>query len=71
MTRPIYYCKFCVHCNQDGTCLAYPEGIPLRVMDEGHVRPWPGDHGLRFKALPGTPAIVRRAVRKFRLPPLS
>lgn len=31
-------CAYCVHGRNDGTCIAYPEGIPFRILgaDAGH-----------------------------------
>jgi hypothetical protein len=41
-------------------CDAFPEGIPeaIQWMDHEHRRPFPGDHGLRFTAEPGTEDLV-------------
>lgn len=36
-------------------CQAFPRGIPAPIIDgeADHRRPFPGDHGVRFTALPG------------------
>lgn len=31
-------CAYCLHGREDGTCVAYPDGIPFRILagDAGH-----------------------------------
>jgi hypothetical protein len=53
-------CIFCQHLVKRDLeagvwlCAAFPEGIPWRIWDgrNKHLRPYPGDHGIRFEALP-------------------
>jgi len=44
-------CIFCLHHIGDFRCKAFPNGIPreLFVGKRNHNRPYPGDHGFRFK----------------------
>ncbi len=46
----------CLNCRHlvdlvEGTCLAFPDQIPLDILQDRirHDRPFPGDHGLRFE----------------------
>jgi hypothetical protein len=41
----------------EGTCLAFPDRIPLDILQDRirHDRPFPGDHGYRFE-----PAVEHR-----------
>jgi hypothetical protein len=47
---PAPMCVVCVHRNDDGSCAAYPDGIPNAIYLEGaeHRKPYPGDHGITF-----------------------
>jgi hypothetical protein len=64
MTTIANLCAWCTRFRpavRDRTiCEAFPEGIPeaIRLMDHDHRRPYPGDHGLRFAAAPGTKDLV-------------
>ncbi len=48
LTQPL--CNFCLRDNQDGTCSAYPDGIPKQILigKIDHRKPYKGDHGLQF-----------------------
>lgn len=46
--RPPLWCDFCLHSNDDGTCAAFPGGIPDAVMFGTHSTPAPGDGGTTF-----------------------
>lgn len=52
-------CATCKHKRQGATCTAFPNGIPIDILDgrNQHQRPYPGDHGIQFepvtKARPG------------------
>lgn len=47
-------CAYCIHNRDDGTCDAYPDGIPLPISggDIAHTEPLPGDHGIQFEGVP-------------------
>jgi hypothetical protein len=47
-------CNYCRHSNDDGTCAAYPAGIPYAINtgDVPHTVPLPGDHGIQFEPQP-------------------
>lgn len=49
ITHPVQ-CTACRHYRDDATCDAFPDGIPVRILenDHDHRRPYPGDHGVRF-----------------------
>ena len=55
-------CLRCVHLDKESiptktlTCPAFPESIPRAILenDFDHVKPYPGDHGIRFEAFPET-----------------
>lgn len=48
-------CLSCKHFRRDdatrNACEAFPEGIPNAIIfgDRTHLRPYPGDRGLRFE----------------------
>ena len=44
-------CDPCVHYLGDETCAAFPDGIPkeIRNGENYHLKPYPGDHGIRFE----------------------
>lgn len=50
----------CVHCKHfrrdkasSNACTAFPAGIPDAIFFDGrsHLKPYPGDHGIRFEPL--------------------
>lgn len=49
-TRRLNLCKSCLHNNGDGTCVAFPEGIPddILLLGDSHLSHVPGDHGVTF-----------------------
>ena len=48
-------CFICQHLIDGTTCKAFPDGIPLEVLegDHDHLEPIDGDHGIQFLADPG------------------
>lgn len=50
MKLVIPLCARCKHYDKDGSCAAFPEGIPLKIMrnDHDHRTEYPGDNGVRF-----------------------
>jgi hypothetical protein len=49
-------CLSCVHKHGGAnTCDAYPGGVPEPITwgEVDHRLPYPGDHGVRFEAVPG------------------
>lgn len=48
-------CIRCVNMMDDGTCIAFPDGIPQQILS-GHVdhsKSYPGDNGITFRSLSG------------------
>ena len=43
MTIPILRCSGCIHYESDGTCKAFPDGIPLKIISgiNDHSEPLP------------------------------
>ncbi len=44
-------CVNCKHSHHNGTCEAFPDGIPLEILsgEHDHRVPFPGDNGIRFE----------------------
>lgn len=44
-------CLSCKHTNDNGTCKAYPEGIPLEIVSGriNHYQPYEGDNGIQYE----------------------
>lgn len=66
-------CMYCVHFNDDPkdpaaepTCTAYPGGIPDSIWYDGvdHRVPHPGDNGITFSPVEGTPPEYLEAVEQ-------
>jgi hypothetical protein len=49
-------CLACVHLRPGLTCGAFPDRIPVAILDGrvDHRQPYPGDHGIQFEPLPAT-----------------
>lgn len=47
---PASICRACLRLRSDGTCEAFPDGIPPRIahLHFDHRLPFPGDGGVRF-----------------------
>ncbi len=60
-------CSTCRHNGYDGSCSAYPQGIPLEIRGEfiSHRVPQPGDNGIRWEAAP--PEVTGGPVRFVRI----
>jgi len=46
-------CDLCRHSRHDGTCAAFPDGIPEVILPEqqvDHRQPVEGDHDIQFEA---------------------
>jgi hypothetical protein len=52
-------CAYCKHFNaevrDENVCAAFPDGIPdeIAFKNADHTKPFKGDHGIRFEAIPG------------------
>lgn len=46
-------CARCRHYRTGAVCAAYPDGIPLAIVDQQviHDHPLPGDHGIQFEPI--------------------
>ncbi len=55
MTLPVVQCASCKHFDRENrrsnTCSAFPNGIPLPIIqgDHDHRESFPGDNGIRFE----------------------
>lgn len=47
-------CPTCKHYSGQLKCLAFPKGIPQRILTgkHDHTRPYDGDKGIRYEPLP-------------------
>ena len=45
-------CLTCTHSYHDGTCVAFPDGVPDAILFGGfdHTKEYPGDKGMRYEA---------------------
>lgn len=61
VNRYMSVCVACARCRFDGTCEAFPDGIPEEIADGmfDHRDSYPGDGGLRFKMRPGFEAELQ------------
>jgi len=52
VTVPFRPCELCAHYLGKGTCEAFPEGIPKKIIswEHDHRFPFEGDQGIRFTA---------------------
>lgn len=43
-------CQACRHYRNNATCSAFPNGIPIIILQDehDHRKPYPGDRGIRF-----------------------
>jgi hypothetical protein len=57
--RPL--CLDCTHLRPGLTCTAFPDRIPVAILDGrvDHHQPYPGDHGIQFEPLLHTTPIER------------
>lgn len=48
-------CATCIHRSKilSGSCLAFPEGIPMEILTgkNDHKKPFDGDNGIQFEAI--------------------
>lgn len=44
-------CMSCKHSNHNGTCKAFPDGIPLVILsgEVNHFLPYEGDNGIQYE----------------------
>jgi|GEM_PF-1146129 len=44
-------CMTCKHSNHNGTCKAYPKGIPLEILsgETNHFQPYEKDNGIQYE----------------------
>ena len=44
-------CTSCKHYNKDLTCKAFPDGIPIEILDwkHDHRTPFEGDSGIQYE----------------------
>ncbi|MCE5200439.1 hypothetical protein LLG39_15840 [bacterium] len=57
MSGPAPICLYCEHLVEGEyplRCAAFPDGIPMAIIDNlaDHRQPYEGDHGTRFKPKP-------------------
>ncbi len=46
-------CNSCINSKMDGSCFAFPKGIPEKILtgEHDHTKPFPGDNGIRFEPI--------------------
>jgi hypothetical protein len=56
-------CLRCARSRGDGTCAAFPKGIPEEIWQgiHDHRNPYPNDGGLRFEERTGTADDLKKA----------
>lgn len=56
-------CDYCRHFHHDGTCDAFPKGIPSEILggQHNHRQPFTGDNGIRFEEADELPEYMRRS----------
>jgi hypothetical protein len=61
-------CSLCVHDRKNGTCAAFPKGIPIGITKNeiDHRRPQAGDHGIQWKGKAGREHPLAARERKRR-----
>lgn len=54
-TLALSLCLSCKHAKPNGSCSAFPGGIPDDIVLWGvdHRKPWPGDHGIQWELAAG------------------
>jgi len=61
----------CARSRGDGTCAAFPDGIPEEILNGGndHTEAYPGDGGLQFVRFTGADSDIKYAWPPDGLPP--
>jgi len=54
-------CPLCAHYVGDLSCEAFPDGIPVAILqgDYDHSDPYPGDNGIQFEPIGETPTAEK------------
>lgn len=55
MTEPLYCPRNCINYLGALCCLAFPQGIPEKILlgKVGHKEPYKGDHDIQFEPIDG------------------